>query len=151
LGKTHLGGQDVKAPVMGGREVGEDSPSWPRCQGSSYERKISWGEFTWLAKMSRLHSYGRKISWGKLTWVTTMSRLLLWEEEKLGKTHLVGQDVKAPQLWEEDKLGKTHLVCQDVKAPQLWEEDKLGKTHLGGQDVKAPVMGRGEVGEDSPG
>ncbi len=47
-------------------------------------------------------------------------------------------------------MGKTHLVGQDVRL-LLWEYEKLGKTHLVGQDVKASVMGGGEVGEDSAG
>jgi hypothetical protein len=54
LGKTHLGGQDAKALVMGGTEVREDSSGWPGCQGSCYGKRRSWGRLTWVARMSRL-------------------------------------------------------------------------------------------------
>jgi hypothetical protein len=74
LGKTHLVGQDVKAPVMRREEVGEDSPGWSGCQGSCYGKRSSWVRLTWLTMMSRL-LYGRKRSWGRLTWVARILRL----------------------------------------------------------------------------
>jgi hypothetical protein len=70
-----------------------------------------------------------------------MSRLLLWEEEKLKKTHLVGQDgYGRKRSW-----GRLTWVAR-MSRLLLWEEEKLGKTHLVGQDVKAPVLGGREDG-----
>ncbi len=100
MGKTHLFGQDVKAPVMGRQEVAEDSLGWPGCQGSCY---------------------GRRRRWVRLTWVARMSRLLLWEEEKLRKTHLGGQDDKAPVIARD--IAKPYDIyvkqrsCADVNSP----------------------------------